>query len=91
MQAYEPLRSLVLLKYGHGYGCFYFDDCYAEDFALQERPEQYGKDRSRPQLVPFRRGKLFQQVIHRNFFTIRRHLRLIFSQVSQPNTVKFRA
>ena len=56
VQAYEPLRSLVLLKYGHGYGCFYFDDCYAEDFALQERPEQYGKDRSRPQLVPFRRG-----------------------------------
>ena len=91
VQAYEPLRSLVLLKYGRGYGCFYFDDFYAEDFALLERPEQYGKDRSRPQLVPFRRGKLFQQVIHRNFFTIRRHLRLIFSQVSQPNTVKFRA
>lgn len=88
---YEPRRSLVLMKNGGWYACLYFDDFCAGSYALLEKPELYGKDKSRPELVNFRQGKLFRQVLHQNFFTIRRHLDKIFSQVSWPNNVKFMA
>lgn len=42
--AYEPRRSLVLLKSGGWYSCLYFDDFCAESYALLEKPELYGKD-----------------------------------------------
>ena len=85
---YEPRRSLVLMKSGGRYVCFYFDDFCAESYALLEKPEIYGQDKHVPQAVPFRQSRLFPNVLHRNFFTIRRHLETIFSQVSWPNNVK---
>ncbi|WP_300414891.1 hypothetical protein [uncultured Oscillibacter sp.] len=85
---YEPRRSLVLMKSGGRYVCLYFDDFCAESYALLEKPEVYGQDKDVPQAVPFRQSKLFPNVLHRNFFTIRRHLEKIFSQVSWPNNVK---
>ena len=84
---YEPRRSLVLMKNGGWYACLYFDDFCAESYALLEKPEQYGQTRSGPKL-DFRQGRLFRDVLHRSFFTIRRHLDKIFSQVSWPNNVK---
>ena len=88
---YEPRRSLVLLRSGGRYACLYFDDFRAESYALLEKPELYGKEKSSPKLVDFRQGRLFRDVLHRSFFTIRRHLEKIFSQVSWPNNVKFMA
>ena len=88
---YEPRRSLVLLKSGGRYACLYFDDFRAGSYALLEKPELYGKEKSSPKLVDFRQGRLFRDVLHRSFFTIRRHLETIFSQVSWPNNVKFMA
>ena len=88
---YEPRRSLVLMKSGGRYVCLYFDDFCAESYALLEKPEVYGKEKSIPKVVPFRQSSLFPDVLHRNFFTIRRHLEKIFSQVSWPNNVKFLA
>ena len=88
---YEPRRSLVLMKSGGRYVCLYFDDFCAESYALLEKPEVYGKDKRVPQAVPFRQSRLFPNVLHRNFFTIQRHLEKIFSQVSWPNNVKFLA
>ena len=90
-QDYESCRSLVFLKSGGRYACLYFDDFRAESYALLERPELYGKEDSRPERVPFRQGRLFQDVIHRNFTTIRRHLDIMFGQVSWPNNVKYMA
>ena len=84
---YEPRRSLVLMKSGGWYVCLYFDDFCAESYALLEKPEQYGQTKSGPKL-DFRQGRLFRDVLHRNFFTIRRHLDKLFSQVSWPNNVK---
>jgi len=84
---YEPRRSLALMKNGGWYVCLYFDDFCAESYALLEKPEQYGQTKSGPKL-DFRQGRLFRDVLHRNFFTIRRHLGKIFSQVSWPNNVK---
>ena len=84
---YEPRRSLALMKNGGWYVCLYFDDFCAESYALLEKPEQYGQTKSGPKL-DFRQGRLFRDVLHRNFFTIRRHLDKIFSQVSWPNNVK---
>jgi len=81
----------VFLKDKAGYACLYFDDFWAESYALLEQPEIYGKDKRGPKLVPFRRGKLFDEVIHRRFASIRRHLRVIFSQVMWPGNVKFSA
>ena len=89
-QGYEPRRSLVFLK-DKGYACLYFDDFRAQSYALLEKPELYGKERSSPEFVPFRQGRLFRQDVHRSFSTIRRHLDVIFSQVSWPNNVKFQA
>lgn len=89
-QDYEPLRSLVLLKES-GYVCLYFDDFRAESYALLEQPELYGKEEWRSKLVPFRKSKLFDDVIHRRFSSIRRHLSVIFSQVSWPSNVNFMA
>ena len=88
---YEPRRSLVLMKSGGRYVCLYFDDFCAESFALLEKPENYGKEKSVPKLVPFRQSRLFPNVLHGHFFTIRRHLEKIFSQISWPNHVKFMA
>nr|WP_325230917.1 hypothetical protein [uncultured Oscillibacter sp.] len=88
---YEPRRSLVLMKSGGRYVCLYFDDFCAESFALLEKPENYGKEKSVPRLVPFRQSRLFPNVLHGHFFTIRRHLEKIFSQISWPNYVKFMA
>lgn len=88
---YEPRRSLVLMKDGGWYACLYFDDFCAGSYALLEKPELYGQGIDRPRFVPFRQGRLFRQVLHRNFFTIRRHLGRIFFQVSWPNGVKFMA
>lgn len=85
---YEPRRSLVLMKSGGWYVCLYFDDFCAESYALLEKPEVYGQDKNVPQAVPFRQSRLFPSVLHRNFFTIRRHLETIFSQISWPNNVK---
>ena len=84
---YEPRRSLALMKNGGWYVCLYFDDFCAESYALLEKPEQYGQTKSGPKL-DFRQGRLFRDVLHRNFFTIRRHLDKLFSQVSWPNNVK---
>lgn len=88
---YEPRRSLVLMKSGGRYVCLYFDDFCAESYALLEKPEVYGQDKRIPQAVPFRQSRLFPNVLHRNFFTIQRHLEKIFSQVNWPNNVKFLA
>lgn len=88
---YEPRRSLVLLKSGSRFACLYFDDFCAESYALLEKPELYGKEKSAPRAVEFRQGRLFPEGIHRSFFTIRRHLETIFSQISWPNNVKFMA
>lgn len=88
---YEPRRSLVLMKSGGRYVCLYFDDFCAESYALLEKPEIYGQNKRIPDAVPFRQSSLFPDVIHGNFFTIRRHLEKIFSQVSWPNNVKFMA
>ena len=85
---YEPRRSLVLMKNGGWYVCLYFDDFCAESYALLEKPEVYGKDKFQPERIPFGKGHLYRHVLHRNFFTIRRHLEKIFSQVSWPNNVK---
>lgn len=41
--------------------------------------------------VPFRQSELLSKLIHRGFSTIRRQLPTVFSQVSWPNNVKFRA
>ena len=79
---HESRRSLVLLKSGGWYACLYFDDLCGESYALLERPELYSQGKSRPELVDFRQGRLFRDVLHRNFFTIRPHLEKIFSQVS---------
>ena len=84
----EPRRSLVLLKGGGRYACLYFDDFCAESYALLETPELYSKEKSSPRPVDFRQGRLYPEVLHRSFFTIRRHLETIFSQVSWPNNVK---
>jgi len=88
---YEPRRSLVLMKNGRRYACLYFDDFCAESYALLEKPEEYGQNKTRPESDPFRQSQLFRDVLHRNFFTIRRRLEKIFSQVSWPNNVKFMA
>lgn len=88
---YEPRRSLVLMKSGGRYVCLYFDDFGAESYALLEKPEIYGQNKRVPDAVSFRRSSLFPDVIHGSFFTIRRHLEKIFSQVSWPNNVKFMA
>ena len=88
-QTYQPRRSLVFLKDDAKYACFYFDDLRAQSYALLARPELYGKGKT--EFVPFRQGKLFSDVIHRGFSTIRRQLPTVFSQVSWPNNVKFRA
>ena len=88
---HEPRRSLVLMKSGGWYACLYFDDFCAESYALLEKPEQYGRDKSGTELVSFRQGRLFRDALHRSFFTIRRSLEKIFSQVSWPNNVKFMA
>ena len=88
---YEPWRSLVLMKSGGWYVCLYFDDFCAESYALLEKPELYGKENGRQEFVLFRQGKLYRNVLHRNFFTIRRRLDRIFSQVSWPNNVKYMA
>lgn len=88
-QTYQPRRSLVFLKDDAKYACFYFDDLRAQSYALMARPELYGKGKT--EFVPFRQGKLFSDVIHRGFSTIRRQLPTVFSQVSWPNNVKFRA
>lgn len=90
-QGYEPRRSLVFLKDKMVYACLYFDDFRAESYALLEQPEIYGKGERRSELVPFRKARLFDQVIHRRFSSIRRHLRTIFGQVSYPSNVKFMA
>lgn len=90
-QGYEPRRSLVFLKDKAGYACLYFDDFGAESYALLEQPEIYGKDKQTPKKVSFRKSELFGDVIHRRFASIRRHLRVIFSQVSWPSNVKFMA
>ncbi len=86
-QDYEPRRSLVLLKGGGGYACLYFDDFQAQSYALLEKPELYGKMNCPSNFVPFRQGKLFSDVFHRNLSSIRRRLEEIFSQVGWPNNV----
>lgn len=88
-QVCPPRRSLVFLKDGAKYACLYFDDSRAQSYALLARPELYGKGTT--EFVPFLQGKLFSDVIHRGFSTIRRQLPTIFSQVSWPNNVKFLA
>lgn len=90
-QDYDARRSLVLLKGGGGYACLYFDDFRAKSYALLEKPELYGKMKDNIQLIPFRGGKLFNEVIHRRFSSIRRQLDVIFQQVSWPNNVDFMA
>lgn len=81
----------MLMKGGGRYVCLCFDDFCAESFALLEKPENYGKEKSVPMLAPFRQSRLFPNVLHGHFFTIRRHLEKIFSQISWPNHVKFMA
>ncbi len=88
---YEPRRSLMLMKSGGRYVCLYFDDFCAESYALLEKPEIYGQNKRIPDAIPFRQSRLFPNVLHRNFFTIQRHLEKIFSQVNWPNNVKFLA
>jgi len=90
-QDYGAWRSLVFMKGNGGYVCLYFDDFRAKSFALLERPELYGKIKENLEFVPFRRSKLFHQVIHRSFSSIRRRLDVIFRQVSWPNNVDFMA
>lgn len=91
-QEWEPRRSLVFLKDAAGYACLYFDDFCAQSYALLARPELYGKDKGRKiEYIPFRQSELLRELIHRGFSTIRRQLPAIFSQVSWPNNVKFRA
>lgn len=91
-QDYDPQRALVFMKAGSsGYVCLYFDDLRAKSYALLEKPELYGKVKDNISFVPFRRGRLFRQVIHRSFSSIRRRLDVIFRQVSWPNNVKFMA
>lgn len=90
-QDYGAWRSLVFMKGSGGYVCLYFDDFRAKSFALLERPDLYGKRDTRPELVPFHQSKLFQDVIHQSFFSIRRQLDVIFCQVSWPNNVDFMA
>ena len=82
-QVCVPRRSLVFLKDGAKYACLYFDDFRAQFYALLARPELYGKGKT--EFVPFRQSKLFSDVIHRGFSTIRRQLPTVFSQVSWPN------
>jgi len=90
-QDYEPQRSLLFMKETGGYVCLYFDDLQAESYALLEKPELYGRENGRIELVPFRQSKLFSKVLHRNFSSIRRRLDMVFRQVSWPNGVKFQA
>ena len=91
-QEWEPRRSLVFLKDGARYACLYFDDFCAQSYALLARPELFGKDKNQTgKFVAFRQSELSVSVIHRGFSTIRRQLPAIFSQVSWPNNVKFRA
>ncbi len=90
-QDYDTRRSLVFLKEGSRYACLYFDDFRAKSYALLEKPELYGKVRENLEFVSFRRGRLFRQVIHRSFSSIRRRLDVIFRQVSWPNNVQFMA
>ena len=88
---YDTRRSLVFIKGGGGYACLYFDDFRAKSYALLEKPELYGKMKDNVSLVTFRQSRLFQHVIHRSFSSIRRHLDVIFRQVSWPNNVDFMA
>lgn len=88
---YQPRRSLVLMKSGGWYVCLYFDDLRAESCALLEKPEEYGQEQGKPTFVDFRQGRLFRQALHGHFYTIRRHLETIFSQISWPSNVKFMA
>jgi len=90
-QGCEPSRSLVFLKDKGQYACLYFDDFRAQSYALLRQPELYGKDKSRAQFVSFRQEKLFRHDVHSGFSSIRRHLAVIFAQVSRPNNVKFQA
>ena len=92
-QDYDARRSLVFLKEdGSGrYVCLYFDDFRAKSYALLEKPELYGKLKDPVEFVSFRRGRLFHHVIHRGFASIRRHLDVIFRQVSWPNIVDYMA
>lgn len=94
-QDYDARRSLVFLKGSGGYVCLYFDDFRAKSYALLEKPELYGKMNDgindHLEFVPFRRGKLFNKVIHRSFSGIRRRLDVIFRQVSWPNNVDYMA
>lgn len=90
-QGYAPQRSLVFLKGGGGLACLYFDDFRAESYALLEKPSLYGQSREGLESVPFRRGSLSRQVVHRRFATIQQHLGEIFQQVSWPNNVKVMA
>lgn len=90
-QGYQPRRSLVFLKGGGGYACLYFDDFRAASYAVLEKPSLYRQTQEGLESVPFRRGTLSAQVIHRKFATIQRHLGEIFQQVSWPNNVKFMA
>ena len=88
---YDTRRSLVFIKGGGGYACLYFDDFRAKSYALLEKPELYGKMKDNVSLVTFRQSKLFHDVIHRGFSSIRRHLGVIFRQVRYPNNVDFMA
>lgn len=88
---YDTRRSLVFIKGGGGYACLYFDDFRAKSYALLEKPELYGKMKDDLSKVAFRQSKLFHDVIHRGFSSIRRHLDVIFRQVSWPNNVDFMA
>ena len=90
-QGYEPRRSLVFLKGGGGFACLYFDDFRAASYAVLEKPSLYHQTQEGLKSVPFRRGTLSAQVIHRKFITIQRHLGEIFQQVSWPNNVKYMA
>lgn len=94
-QDYDARRSLVFLKGNGAYACLYFDDFRAKSYALLEKPELYGRmeDSINDHLafVPFRQGRLFNNVIHRSFSSIRRRLDVIFGQVSWPNNVDYMA
>lgn len=90
-QDYDATRSLVFIKGGGGCACLYFDDFRAKSYALLERPELYGKMKDSSRLTPFRQSKLFSDVIHHSFSSIRRRLDVIFRQVSWANNVQFMA
>lgn len=94
-QDYASRRSLVFLKGNGTYVCLYFDDFRAKSYALLEKPELYGKMNdsinNHLEFVPFRRGRLFNNVIHRSFSSIRRRLDVIFRQVSWPGNVDYMA